>query len=196
MGGCYGWLLWVGADWCLQSDVAPIPRLQGSQVYQAGNGVLLQNSPYFTLTHSEVGYFDHVGVTVGWVWGFAMPPATHNNLIAFNHVHHSGNKVLSDLGGIYALGVQPGTWIHHNLVHDSDPYFSYGHGVCKDPDAPSPGTHISNSLVPAMAPLPSPSFFLFFPSNLLFPLQPIPCAPVGSPVRASLRSPSSLPRRL
>jgi hypothetical protein len=29
--------------------------------YQAGNGVLLQNSPMFTLTKCEVGFFDHVG---------------------------------------------------------------------------------------------------------------------------------------
>ena len=63
----------------------------------------------------------------------------------FLQVHHVGNKVLSDLGGIYALGVQPGTQIHHNLVHDSDPYFSYGHGVCEYPDACSPATHISDT---------------------------------------------------
>ena len=28
MGGCYGWLLWVDADWCLQPDS---PRLQAGQ---------------------------------------------------------------------------------------------------------------------------------------------------------------------
>ena len=28
MGGCYGWLLWVDADRCLQSDVAPGSSLQ------------------------------------------------------------------------------------------------------------------------------------------------------------------------
>jgi len=32
MGGCYGgllgWLLWVVADWCLQSDVVSGPRLR------------------------------------------------------------------------------------------------------------------------------------------------------------------------
>jgi hypothetical protein len=78
-------------------------------VYAAGNGVLVQNSPFFTLEHSEVAYFNHVGVSIGWVWGFAMPPATHNNTIEYNHIHHMGNGELSDLGGIYCLGVQPGT---------------------------------------------------------------------------------------
>lgn len=109
--------------------------VNGSQVYQAGNGVLLQNSPRFTLTNSEVAYFNHVGVTLGWVWGFTMPPATHDNTVERNHVHHVGNGVLSDLGGIYALGAQPGTKIRFNVVHDSNPYFMYGHGVYFDEGA-------------------------------------------------------------
>ena len=90
--------------------------LRGSQVYQAGNGVLLQNSPNFTLTRTEVAYFNHVAVTLGWVWGFALPPATHSNRVEYNHVHHVGNGDLSDLGGIYALGVQPGTMIRCELM--------------------------------------------------------------------------------
>ena len=106
--------------------------VNGSNVYHAGNGVLLQNSPEFTLTRSEVAYFNHVGVTLGWVWGVQLPPMTGNNTIEYNHVHHVGNNDLSDLGGIYALGVQPGTKIRMNLVHHAVPYYMYGHGVYFD----------------------------------------------------------------
>ena len=28
MGGCYGWMLWVVAYWCLQSDIVSDSRLQ------------------------------------------------------------------------------------------------------------------------------------------------------------------------
>jgi hypothetical protein len=37
--------------------------------------------------------------------GFDLPPATQGNIVERNHIHHLGNGELSDLGGIYALGV-------------------------------------------------------------------------------------------
>ena len=40
-----------------------------------------------------------------------------NNEVAFNHIHHHMNT-LTDGGGIYTLGSQPSTRVHHNYVHD------------------------------------------------------------------------------
>ena len=97
--------------------------LRGGAVWHGGNGVLLQNSPFFTLDRCEVAYFKHAAVCIGWVWGFALPPATERNVIERNHVHHAGMGELSDLGGIYLLGVQPGTSVRYNLIHDSEPFF-------------------------------------------------------------------------
>ena len=87
-----------------------------------------------SLTRSEVCYFNHVGVSFGWIWGFS-PHSGRDNLIAFNHVHHVGNHDLSDLAGIYLLGVQPNSTIRGNVVHDSHPYFMYGHGIYLDEGA-------------------------------------------------------------
>eukprot|EP00937_MAST-01D_sp_MAST-1D-sp2_P003545 g3545.t1 len=109
--------------------------LRGGAVWHGGNGVLLQNSPFFTLERCEVAYFKHAAVCIGWVWGFALPPATEGNIIEHNHIHHAGMGELSDLGGIYLLGVQPGTSVRYNVVHDSEPYFLYGHGVYLDEGA-------------------------------------------------------------
>jgi parallel beta-helix repeat protein len=46
------------------------------------------------------------------------------NIVEYNHVHHIGRladgtgPILSDMGGIYTLGKQPGTRIINNLWHD------------------------------------------------------------------------------
>ena len=48
------------------------------------------------------------------------------------HVHHLGNGDLSDLAGIYFLGVSPGSGAYGNLVHDSYPYYQFGHGIYTD----------------------------------------------------------------
>lgn len=68
--------------------------------------MLVQNSPKFTLAKSEVSYFSHVGICLGWVWGISFPAMTYGNTVEDNLVHHIGNGILSDLGGIYTLGVR------------------------------------------------------------------------------------------
>jgi parallel beta-helix repeat protein len=68
---------------------------------------------------------------VGWSWGYN-PSTAHDNLIEWNHIHHSGNGILSDLGGIYLLGRSPGTVIRFNKVHDSIAFWEKGHGIYLD----------------------------------------------------------------
>lgn len=58
----------------------------------------------------------YTGVSVGWEWSPAPTPCRENH-IEGNHIHHI-MKVLSDGGGIYMLGLQPGSSIKNNLIHD------------------------------------------------------------------------------
>jgi len=89
----------------------------GGHIFAGGIGVLVARSSYNMITHNEVCDFNYTGISVGWEWGFA-PTAAHHNIISHNHIHHLNRGMFSDGGGIYTLGVSPGTEITYNLIHD------------------------------------------------------------------------------
>ena len=93
----------------------------GGRVYAAGVGLWLAQSSGNTISHNEIHSFNYSGISVGWNWNEA-PNRTHSNTIEYNRVHHVMQGVLSDGGGIYTLGVQPGTVIRNNIFHDIWPY--------------------------------------------------------------------------
>jgi len=66
--------------------------------------------------HNEIGDHPYTGVSVGWMWN-PRPTPCKGNIIADNHIHHC-MLILSDGGGIYTLGRQPGTVLRGNLIHD------------------------------------------------------------------------------
>eukprot|EP00051_Salpingoeca_urceolata_P022554 m.370263 g.370263 ORF g.370263 m.370263 type:complete len:416 (-) comp19991_c0_seq1:192-1439(-) len=105
--------------------------LWGSQVYHEGTGILLQHASNNRVEHCEVGFYSHIGISVGWTWDYS-PTQAFNNTVTRCHVHHVGNGDLSDLGGLYFLGISPGSSAAYNLVHDAYPFFTYGHGIYLD----------------------------------------------------------------
>lgn len=91
----------------------------GGHIFRAGCGVFLGGgASYNRVAHNEICDLSWMGVHLGWSWTGRAPAHTHHNEIAYNHIHHIGNGVLNDIGGIYTLGVSPGTVLHHNLIHD------------------------------------------------------------------------------
>jgi Right handed beta helix region len=92
----------------------------GSHIFLGSQGVWIGCASFNEVTHNEICDFAHLGISVGHSWGYA-PSSANHNLVAFNHVHHICNGFFSDGGGIYTLGISPGTVIANNVVHDVVP---------------------------------------------------------------------------
>lgn len=66
--------------------------------------------------HNEVSGMPYTGISVGWSWN-TNETGARDNRIENNYIHHV-MQTLSDGGGIYTLGRQPGTVLRGNLIHD------------------------------------------------------------------------------
>ncbi len=87
------------------------------EVFLAGAGVALMHTFDNRVLHNHIHDLYYCSVLVGWTWGYTDTVCRHNE-IGYNHLHDIGKGYISDMGGVYVLGEQPGTRIHHNLVHD------------------------------------------------------------------------------
>jgi len=68
------------------------------------------------IEHNVVRYTPYTGISIGWIWN-PKPTSARDNILSHNHIHHIMQK-LSDGGGIYTLGRQPGSVLRGNHVHD------------------------------------------------------------------------------
>lgn len=87
------------------------------RVFHQAVGILIRHSFGNRIAHNHIHDLFYTGISCGWKWGF-METVCRDNLIEHNHIHHLGFGHLCDMGGIYTLGVQPGTVLRGNLIHD------------------------------------------------------------------------------
>jgi parallel beta-helix repeat protein len=109
----------------------------GGLIFHGAVAIWIGNAANNLVAHNHIHDFYYSGISVGWTWGSA-DSSTANNTIEFNHIHHFGKladgdrPLINDNGGIYTLGVQPGTQIRSNLIHDIQARNFGGWGIYLD----------------------------------------------------------------
>jgi hypothetical protein len=94
-------------------------RIDGcAKVYLGAPAIIVLQSGGNRVAHNEITGGCQWAVSVGWTWNYLPPGDARDNIVEYNHCHHIGDSVLGTHGVLYLLGIQPGTVVRHNLIHD------------------------------------------------------------------------------
>ncbi|RAV17768.1 right-handed parallel beta-helix repeat-containing protein [Paenibacillus contaminans] len=116
----------------------------GGRLHPEGVGILIGQASDSTVSHNDISDLYYSGISAGWSW-VSNETDTLRNVIEWNHIHHIGQMVMDDLGGIYAVGDGTGSIIRNNVIHDITRYDHTAAGLYND--NATTGYTLENNLV-------------------------------------------------
>ncbi len=117
--------IYVGGTNCLpgEADFTSNITIKNNEIYKYGRkffcgiGIHITYCDTAEVVNNEIHDGYYTGISVGWVWGYAYH-VTRNINVSRNLIYNIGQGWLSDMGGIYMLGKQPGTRLTENVIHN------------------------------------------------------------------------------
>lgn len=112
----------LGTDWQDPTDVPADNQVISNHVHGCGAeifgavGMLDALARSTRIAHNLVHDLPYTGLSIGWDWN-DQPTSQRDTIVEYNHIYDV-MKALSDGGGIYTLGFQPGAVMRGNLVHN------------------------------------------------------------------------------
>ncbi|MGQ9514333.1 MAG: right-handed parallel beta-helix repeat-containing protein [Thermoproteota archaeon] len=109
----------------------------GGLIFHSAVGIWIGQSYENIIRNNHICNFYYTGISIGWTWGYG-PSLARGNIVELNHVQNIGIRsdgdgpILSDMGGIYTLGVRSGTIIRSNIFHDIAGFRYGGWGIYLD----------------------------------------------------------------
>ena len=115
------------------------------RIFNQSPGIHLTYAENCRISNNEIHEGDYTGISAGWKWGYD-EQVTRDIIIENNLIYNIGiDGLLSDLGGIYLLGPQPGTVLRGNIIFNIACYDYGATGIYLD--AGSSELLIENNLV-------------------------------------------------
>ncbi|MBS3820848.1 MAG: hypothetical protein GVY16_01200 [Planctomycetes bacterium] len=103
---------------CRRITIADNDMCDGGQIHLQAVGILIGRCMACTVVHNDIHHFLYTGISIGWTWGYGEENHAYGNVVEYNHIHDIGQGKLSDMGGIYMLGLAHGTRVRFNVIHD------------------------------------------------------------------------------
>lgn len=103
----------------------------GGRTHPSAVGVWVGHARDARVEYNQIIDFYYTGISLGWSWGYA-PTGNHGNIIAHNRISTIGQGVLSDMGGIYTLGLLPECVVRGNVITDIESVVYGGWGIYLD----------------------------------------------------------------